>query len=227
MRNVNSEAVSDSVQVTSGHEIEDCISGDTDDELVFDPSTGVLSVVKRSDDSTDTGTGEDKDTVPVTIIAKEGFFSPMQRLLTEEEILKRYLPSFRIQNIETPDAGVIGCLTTNNRRSYALWIPLGNFPYGHPRMYVVKPAPLMDRDGRPLADRGTSHTMHLLEPDNHGHPQICHYNDQHWHQDVTLYKVVIKGRIWLESYEIHLRTGENIDLYLRHMDEDQNTMMED
>lgn len=84
-------------------------------------------------------------------------------------------------------------------------------------MYVVKPAPLKDYDGIPLADRGTSSTMHLRTPNTHGHPQICHYNDQYWNPAVTLYKVVIKGRIWLEGYEIHLRTGNDIDQYLPHM----------
>lgn len=213
-RNANSE-VSGSVQ---GPEIEGVLRDDTGDELVFDPRTGVLTVVKTSDD---TSTGEDKDTVPITIIAKEGFFS--KRLRTEGEILKKYLPSFRIQNIETPDACVIGRLTTNSVQSYVLWIPLGEFPYVAPKMYVVKPAPLKDCDGRPLADRGTSGTMHLLTPDTHGHPQICHYNDKYWTPAVTLYKVVMKGRIWLECYESHLRTGDDIDKYLGH----QNIMMEE
>ena len=27
----------------------------------------------------------------------------------------------------------------------------------------------------------------------------------------------MKGRIWLEAYEIHLRTGEDLEKYLAHM----------
>ena len=64
---------------------------------------------------------------------------------------------------------------------------------------------------------GNSAEMHLLDPDEHGHPQICHYRDDVWTPNVTLYKVVMKGRFWLEAYEAHMRTGKAIDTYLPHM----------
>ena len=38
-----------------------------------------------------------------------------------------------------------------------------------------------------------------------------------WSNDNSLYQVLMKGRIWLEAYEIHLRTGEDLEKYLAHM----------
>jgi hypothetical protein len=34
---------------------------------------------------------------------------------------------------------------------------------------------------------------------------------------VSLYKILMKARLWLEAYEQHLRRGEPIDKYLSHM----------
>ena len=33
---------------------------------------------------------------------------------------------------------------------------------------------------------------------------------------VSIYKIYIKCRLWLEMYEAHLRTGKNIDFFLNH-----------
>jgi hypothetical protein len=108
-------------------------------------------------------------------------------------------------------------MKTNSRREYVIWIALGNFPYEAPAMYVISPKPLLTSDGRALASIGVSANMHLRTPDDHGHPQICHYNDRFWHPKVSLYKILMKARFWLEAYEQHLKKGAPIDAYLAHM----------
>jgi hypothetical protein len=47
--------------------------------------------------------------------------------------------------------------------------------------------------------------------------KICHYRPSLWTPENTLYLVAMKGRIWLEGYEAHLRTGLPLDKFLRHM----------
>ena len=149
-----------------------------------------------------------------------------ERIAVEQQLLSRYFKGFKIQDPGgAEELGVVGKLQTNSGNEYGLWIPLGDseFPNAPPKMYVVEPKDLRKRPkhpwkkGKKLAKLGTSHAMHLLDPDEHGHPQICHYRDDVWSPNVTLYKVVMKGRFWLEAYEFHRRTGKDIDTYLPHM----------
>ena len=139
------------------------------------------------------------------------------RLEKETEALRTFFPHFKIQDPYGPNAGVIGRMGTNSGREYVIWLALGAFPNEAPRMYIISPDRLLAFDGRELSSLGASFSMHLLLPDDHRHPQICHYNDQFWHPKVSLYKILMKARLWLEAYEQHLIHGDQIDAYLSHM----------
>jgi len=140
------------------------------------------------------------------------------RLQQEQNILQKYFHGFRIQDIDVPErAGAVGRLRSNSGSNYSIWIPLDSFPYSRPPLYIVDPKKLRTHKGRSLAKLGVSCSMHTLAPSEHGHVQICHYNDMYWHPNLTLYKVVMKARLWIEAYESHLRTGAAIDQYLAHM----------
>lgn len=144
--------------------------------------------------------------------------APKTRLDVETQTLSRYFPQFKIQDPFGPRAGVIGRITTNRGNQYVVWLALGAFPNDAPRMYIIAPEHLTAYDGRTLGSFGADRSMHLLPADEYGHPQICHYNDQFWHPNVTLYKIVMKARFWLEAYEQHLKHGKPIDAYLPHME---------
>ena len=140
------------------------------------------------------------------------------RLEREIAWMKEYFPSFRYQDSSAgSQAGFIGKHRVNGGKEYTLWIELGSFPHASPRMYVVQPSPLLDHAGTPLSGYGVRASMHLLHPNKHGHPQICHYNDRCWHPDITIYKIAFKGRLWIEAFEGHLRNGCDIDVWLGHM----------
>lgn len=110
-------------------------------------------------------------------------------------------------------------LRTNSGQQYAVRFVLPDgYPDALPEALVTHPKPLIDHDGRCLADFGPSSSMHILEGHD-GFTSICHYHPARWAADMTLYKVAMKARIWLEAYEIHLRTGDPIDTYLAHMKE--------
>ncbi len=50
-----------------------------------------------------------------------------------------------------------------------------------------------------------------------GSTLICHFKPSRWVPSNILYLVALKGRIWLEAYEGHLRTGNRLDNFLPHM----------
>jgi len=81
-------------------------------------------------------------------------------------------------------------------------------------MVVLSPYPLKGFLGKDMKEHGTSPSMHTLNPRD-GYLEICHYRN--WLPNLTLYKVVLKGRLWLEALEAHKRTGQPIDKFLPHM----------
>ena len=138
-----------------------------------------------------------------------------RRLEIEEALLRKtFGPTFRIQEGSSSARGVVGKVHTNSGAEYVLFIPIKRFPDQAPAAYVVA-RKLLGANGKPLPE--LSRDMHTRERDEHGSVQVCHYADASWSSEVTLYKVVMKVRIWLEAYEAHLRTGKPIDKYLGHM----------
>lgn len=84
-------------------------------------------------------------------------------------------------------------------------------------MIVSRPKPLRCVSGAALDEASAS--MHVLGT-REGGTKICHFRSSRWVPENTLYLVALKGRIWLEAYEAHLRTGKPLDRFLRHMAED-------
>ena len=202
---------------------ESIAGGERDCGLYFDRVTGELRT-GRDDD------GQDVDRLPATRMAREGFFvgsrllamSRLERLHFEKTTLSKVPGLLRSSPIQSLDdhkrCGVVCELQTDAGRRYTLWIRIGKaYPNKPPKMYVIRPKPFWDCRGRKLSSVGSSYEMHLLDPDEHGHPQICHYRDSRWTPNVTLYEVLVKGRLWLEAYERHRETGKDMDHYLPHM----------
>lgn len=139
------------------------------------------------------------------------------RLELEKRLLRERFPKFAIQNPDGPAGGVLGSMRSNSGTEYVIWLELRSFPHTAPGMFILSPKPLLTYEGRDLTAVSPSVDMHLLLPDAHGHPQICHYNDQYWHPNISLFKILMKARLWLEAYEQHRQRGLRIDAYLGHM----------
>lgn len=133
------------------------------------------------------------------------------RLALEKEVFSKKLPPnmYMFQNIGTEDEHLLIGARTNSRNVYTLKIMLKDFPNSVPYVYTTKP--LKDRNGNPLL---VSHELHNYGTDENG-TRICHYPDDCWSPRVSLYKVYIKCRLWLECYEIYLRTGQSIDKLIK------------
>lgn len=96
---------------------------------------------------------------------------------------------------------------------YTLQVELKRFPNEVPKVFVKKM--LRDCDGNRLDSCDGS--MHVLDSE-HGWTRICHYGEGSWTPMVSLYKILVKCSLWLNMYELHLETGNDIDYYLKHQD---------
>ena len=139
-----------------------------------------------------------------------------KRLQTEKRILKKYFPTFKWLNPTDPDnTQVEGNIRSNAKNIYRLriYIP-SDYPNSRPEMVIISPNPVKGYLGKDLKEYGASRKMHILSPKDE-YVQICHYKD--WLPNLTIYLVVLKGRIWLEALEAHTRTGKSLDKFLSHM----------
>ena len=136
-----------------------------------------------------------------------------KRLEAEIAVLSSRMPEnlYRFVNLGTSDAHVIMGMKTNRGHVYSICIMLAEFPFNVPKVFVTKM--LLDKKRHRLNE--VSGAMHTLASE-HGWTRICHYGAQSWTPRVSLFKVYVKCRLWLEMYELHLQTGLPIDYYLNH-----------
>jgi len=136
-----------------------------------------------------------------------------ERLSAEQSVLNYYLPrsAYRFCDMSTSKPYLKIAALTNSKNVYTLRIELDNFPAEVPKVFVNKM--LYDKTGHPMSE--ASGSMHTLGSEN-DRTRICHYGSNSWAPSVSLFKVYMKCRLWLEMYETHLRTGKPIDYYLKH-----------
>lgn len=146
-------------------------------------------------------------------------WSPQQRtrLGLEKDILDSKLQNVTwINPTSVGNTRVEWRVNTNNGNGYTLRVYVAaSFPNECPKLVVSSPSsPLRKRDGSLLdSTSGKDHVYGSID----GLTQICHFNTNKWTSENTIYQVLMKGRIWLEAYEIHRRTGEYLEKYLAHM----------
>ena len=135
------------------------------------------------------------------------------RLQKEQEVLAAHMQPnmYSFADMDTARPYLIMAAVTNSGKVYTLKVHLENFPEHVPPVEVLNP--LRDKNGRKF-DKPCAQ-MHVLGKRN-GHTLICHYGAASWTPQVSLYKVFIKCRLWLEMYEEHLATGFPIDVFLKH-----------
>jgi len=137
-----------------------------------------------------------------------------RRLAMEEKLLKKYMPDFRFYN-KTGDTYVEGWVTpngTSKRYRLRLDVPT-EYPNEKPQLYVSSPVTLRKYDGYDtINDEGVSHSFHTLGTGHNGCVEICTVGD--WDASLTCVKLLIMGVMWLEAYEAHLDSGDDIADFL-------------
>lgn len=133
------------------------------------------------------------------------------RFHAEVDALQLSLPPnmFKFCDMDTEFPYLKMVAITNSKNMYTLRVDLDQFPESIPKVFVTKM--LKSKFGDDLDS--PSHEMHTLRSE-HGYTRICHYGNTSWKPDVALNKVYLKCRVWLEAYEAHLETGDNICDYL-------------
>ena len=133
-----------------------------------------------------------------------------KRLAVEKNILDHYFPGcVKWLDPTNHNLKVEVTLKTNNDNKYTLRIYVGNFPNSVPDMVVVS-------SPKPMPDWGESYENHTLSKRD-GYLRIWHSRDSKWTENCTLYLVIMKGKVWLEAYERHIRAGQTMN-YLVKMD---------
>ena len=138
------------------------------------------------------------------------------RLAIEKQLLEAYIGKNRVTWIDpTGDTKVEARLTCSNNKEYTLRIYLPqDFPNSVPPMIVKTTwmTELKKRNGSDL----DGHDDHIYGSRD-GCTSICHFRPDLWKDDNTLFQIFMKGLMWLEAYEAHLRTGYNLSKYLADM----------
>jgi hypothetical protein len=113
-----------------------------------------------------------------------------------------------------------GWATSSSGKRYDLFLSIPtNFPDGRPELYITDPLPLRAADGSLVSALGVSHAMHTLTPSASGWVQVCHWRADRWHPGILLYRVFLKGLLWVEAYEQHLATGRPLSEFVATMAE--------
>ncbi len=136
---------------------------------------------------------------------------PPERKRAEIEVLNKKvgISLFQFCDESTSNPYVAIAARTNRGNIYTIRIYIRDFPNSRPRAFVTKM--LKTKNGENMDS--ASHSMHTLTSE-YGFTQICHYAYDSWKPNVSLFKVFIKCRLWLEMYEEHLATGNPINHYL-------------
>lgn len=147
--------------------------------------------------------------------------SQQKRLGLEKELLEKYLHG-RVSWINPTGSTIVEVRATcTNSKEYTLKVYLpSDFPNSCPDMVVKPPSStwfsyyLRKKDGSKMDDAsGSDHTLEGRD----GYTKICHFRSCLWKSDYTIYQVIMKGLIWLEAYEAHLRTGRPLGSFLKEM----------
>ena len=143
-----------------------------------------------------------------------------ERFAFEEALVKKYFHGFSLGYDDNRNPYFAGWTGTRGRRNnYKLRLELSEFfPDSEPGLFVESPQKLPMCDGvKTVNSLGTSHSYHVYENEDNGFVQICHTND--WDSSCTCVMALLRGALWVDGYEHHLRTGETIDQYLQKLEE--------
>jgi ubiquitin-protein ligase len=135
------------------------------------------------------------------------------RLLFETAILKRnFANRFLFTKEGRKDVLLVG-LKSQSGNVYQIKIELSEiYPIEMPTVFIVYPKGLKNFNGKRLP--AFNHEMHTLASDANK-VQVCHFLPGNWNPMQSLYKVILKVKIWLEAYEFYLKTSKPISDYLK------------
>ncbi len=136
------------------------------------------------------------------------------RLALERSILRREMPQFQFYN-PAYDIYVEGWASTSvgsGRYKLTAQVP-PEYPHQQPGLYVTEPQTLWKHGGQEAINAmGTSHAFHTHSSDRGSSVKICYTSE--WDASMTLVWVFLRGILWCEAFDQHLRTGRDLAEFL-------------
>jgi hypothetical protein len=144
-----------------------------------------------------------------------------QRRRLEEQVIAHYMGSntrlYQFYDLGTSRPYLRMAAKTNTGNVYVLRLEMPNYPNSKPNAYVE--CLLRDCHGNKMD--GASSSNHTLDcHPSMGWTQICHYHPSAWRPDMSLWMVYVRCVLWLNIYEKTLRSGKDMEYYLKHMGSD-------
>ena len=124
-----------------------------------------------------------------------------ERLRAEQDILERKMPenSYRFMDLDTTKPYLVLAVKTNRGNVYTLRIELDEFPNNVPKMYVKNK--IMLKSGQPIPENDDfCNTLNHKD----GMIGIRHYAQNSWTSMISLYRVYLRGMMWLENYDNYM-----------------------
>ncbi|MDM8008455.1 MAG: hypothetical protein QUV05_20140 [Phycisphaerae bacterium] len=126
--------------------------------------------------------------------------------------MHRYMPHFRVCDPKG-ETYIAGQARSAGGRKYDVRLCLPpDYPHESPGLHIVRPETLRMYGGGTINSLGFSGAFHTLGNGPNGCVTVCH--TPNWDASLTWVKVLRKLSLWLEAYELHLKTGEEIARYL-------------
>jgi len=134
------------------------------------------------------------------------------RLLVERAIMIKTYPYFGFYKSDNI-AYVRGWYRSTAGNNYHLKLIFSDYyPDRIPELYLLSPKTLWKYClVGTINQLEASHQFHTLSSDFDDHIQLCHYGSEKWHAACTSIGVMTRGLLWIEAYEDHLKTGEDIN----------------
>jgi len=143
-----------------------------------------------------------------------------ERLQIEKAIMKQELPQFKLKKGKCGWYFEGWHTTTSLQRKFKLKVVLPKYyPDQMPMAYISYPITLTKMSGGTINDTAFSHAFHTEGTGPDGCIKICHSNPTIWNASMTCISVFVKSMLWVEAYDVHSFTGQDISVIL---DEWQN-----
>ncbi len=150
------------------------------------------------------------------------------RILVEKAVMSKIFPGARFSWEGNSCKFELWYTTTASGNQYLLSLKLSEyFPDSMPELYVISPVTLWKHGySSSINSLGVSHDYHTNSNGPGGCVQICHFKSEYWDASKTSVAVFVRGLIWLESYDIHLKTGMSINEIISNLKRRQESWTE-
>jgi len=130
-------------------------------------------------------------------------------LAFETQLVLQYFNDFQVID-PGGETRIEGWIRSEGGNYYKLQIAIPHdYPFSEPPLYIAEPAVLKNIDGVSINSLDASHAFHTHSNGPDGTISVCHV--KRWDPSKNCVLVLMKGVLWCNLYELHLKTGKSIN----------------